>query len=359
MKSLGLSFVLFFLFCGLKAQTDYRPGYIITLSSDTIYGKIDYRGDYTMGNVCRFESNEGLKTEYAPGQIQAYRFIDSKYYVSKTVDNQTHFLEYLIKGKMNIYRFRDDIGYHYYVEKDDLSLKEIPYIEEQKNVDGKEYLYSSTTHIGLLNYATKDAPQLQQFINKMRNPNHNNLIKVAKDYHNAVCEDGEKCIVFERSTTFKVQAEPFVGYYFWLRQQDDFEKIGFTPGFFFGGAAIYASLPELNENWYFKTGVLYSQTEDVNLFIIPMQLAYVYPKGRVRPTFSGGANCWIIKEFKVGGFFPSYSVGFLTEFDRKTSFTFNLGLDTEPLVIGDFPIVFLPNYKIFGLMASVCIRHTF
>ena len=39
----------------LNAQTDFRPGYIIENSGDTIHGEIDYRGDILMGNVCRFK----------------------------------------------------------------------------------------------------------------------------------------------------------------------------------------------------------------------------------------------------------------------------------------------------------------
>jgi len=45
----------------LTAQTNFKPGYIIKNSADTLYGKIDYRGDLLMGSICRFKSeNEGL-----------------------------------------------------------------------------------------------------------------------------------------------------------------------------------------------------------------------------------------------------------------------------------------------------------
>ena len=42
----------------LNAQSDFRPGYIISTTGDTIFGEIDYRGDLSMSNVCRFKNGE-------------------------------------------------------------------------------------------------------------------------------------------------------------------------------------------------------------------------------------------------------------------------------------------------------------
>jgi len=359
MKKIGLFFIFFCLLCSLKAQTDYRPGYILTLSGDTVYGRIDYRGDYTMGHICRFMSDAGIKTEYMPNEIQAYRFVDSKYYVSKIINEQAYFLEYLIKGEMNIYYLRDDTGDRYYVEREDIPLKEIPYTEELRSIDNKKYLYKSTTHIGLLNYLTKDVPKLQPFINKIKEPAHDNLTKVAKVYHEAVCKSGEKCIVFERPVTDKMQIEPSIGYYFLTRQLNNPDKIGFVPAFLFGGANIY--IPSgINENWHIKTSVLYSHIESSNFFMFPIQLAYTYPKGRFRPTFAGGFGSMLVKydsRVEFVAFFPSYSVGLLTRVNRKTSLSFNLGLDAAPI---SEVLRFVPNPKeIFGLMPSLGLRHTF
>jgi hypothetical protein len=44
----------------------------------------------------------------------------------------------------------------------------------------------------------QDAPNLQSKINDIKKPGHQNLIKLAEDYHNAVCE-GEKCIIYAKS----------------------------------------------------------------------------------------------------------------------------------------------------------------
>ena len=69
----------------LYAQTDFRPGYVITNSNDTLYGEIDYRGDRLMSEVCKFRSNGRDIVEYTPYDIAAYRFTDSKYFVESYV----------------------------------------------------------------------------------------------------------------------------------------------------------------------------------------------------------------------------------------------------------------------------------
>lgn len=57
-----------------SAQADFRPGYIITVPGDTLYGEIDYRGDLLMGSVCRFRNEHKETKDYTPHDIFAFRF---------------------------------------------------------------------------------------------------------------------------------------------------------------------------------------------------------------------------------------------------------------------------------------------
>jgi len=57
-----------------------------------------------------FEKNfqdPATRKEYTPEDLQAYRFFDSKYYISRKVkigeSEKLLFLEYLIKGKVDIF----------------------------------------------------------------------------------------------------------------------------------------------------------------------------------------------------------------------------------------------------------------
>jgi len=109
----------------LTAQTDFRDGFIVKLNMDTVYGQVDYRGDALSAKVCKFKNNLITKVEeYSPYDIAGYGFIDGKNYVTKTLDmgeeikilQQKYFVEFLVKGLVNLYFYRDDKD-HYFIEK--------------------------------------------------------------------------------------------------------------------------------------------------------------------------------------------------------------------------------------------------
>lgn len=147
----------------INAQTDFRAGYVIKENNDTLLGEIDYRGDLLMSEICRFRLNDkGKEVEYSPNDIVAYRFNESKYFVSKEFNGKKIFLEFLIKGQINIYYLRDDSGDHYFLEKEGTKIIEIPYEEGIRYKDDVPYFYKSTKHIGLLNYYMQDAQIFNQ-----------------------------------------------------------------------------------------------------------------------------------------------------------------------------------------------------
>lgn len=293
MKLKGL-FLLGLLFSTviLNAQTDFRPGYIIKTSGDTIFGQIDYRGDLLMSGQCKFREKDNTIKDYSPTDISTFRFIDSKYYISREINGRIVFLEFLIKGKVNIYYMRDENGDHYYLDKDDIKLTEIPYEEGVKDIDDKKVFYESKKHIGLLNYYMEDVPKLQSEIKGIRKPGHQNLIKIAEDYHNAVC-DGEKCIIYEKSAPLiKILPELIGGVIKYFNVEDLDDKFYLHTGFI-----GHIWMPRSSEKMYFRTGVLFSQLDvdgdKSNFFKIPCQLEYIYPKGIVRPRIAYGLNFYI------------------------------------------------------------------
>lgn len=276
----------------LNAQTDFRPGYIIKTSEDTIFGQIDYRGDLLMSRVCKFKEKDNAIKDYSPNDISAFRFIDSKYYISKKINGKIEFLEFLIKGKLNIYYMRDENGDHYYLDKDDVQLTEILYDEGVKYIGDRKVFYESKKHIGLLYYYMKDAPKLQSEINRIRKPEHQNLIKIAKDYHNTVC-DGEKCIIYEKSALLiKILPELIGGVIKYSNVEDLDDKLYLHTGFI-----GHIWMPRSSEKMYFRTGVLFSQLDidgnKRNFFKIPCQMEYIYPKSFIRPRIAYGLNLYI------------------------------------------------------------------
>lgn len=360
MRKLILSVFCILFVTLIEAQTNYKPGYVITLSKDTVYGQIDYRGDYTMGRVCRFLSEDGKKTEFTPNDITAYRFIDSKYFISLEVEKQKHFLEFLVQGKMNVYYLRDNKGDHYYIENEGKPLVELPYQEEIKTINDKQYFHKSHYHNGILNYYTQEAPQLKEAVENLEKPEHANLMKLARNYHNAVCEDGEECIVFERKIPlFQVKAEAVAGYYAFLLEKrflsEGSDLQGLDHSFF--GARVYLWLPRSSENLYMKIGLFYlnnqSLKEELGNIKIPIQFEYLYPKGLIRPTISGG-----ISLYENIVLIPSYSVGLRMINRNNDRFSFSLLYDVEMLPIsGIFPV--FPSFHLVGHSLSLGASYTF
>ena len=286
------------------SQSNYEPGYVITLQGDTLYGEIDYRENRTMRRICRFKTN-GNVTEFTPNDITAYRFIDSKYFVSREIDGQKHFFEFLVKGQLNLYA----LGNLFYIEKENEPLILLPYEKGKTyNKDGKEYFINPGTQLrGRLTYYMQDAPQLQAEINSIGEPTPRNLIKIAKNYHNMVCTTGEECIVFEKKMPpVRVKVELVAqGYRFFNymispieeEQQDDFTILSEYQNIAHFGALLYIGMPRQSENLYFKTGFFAGITKTERLFKVPLQFQYVFfPKWKVRPFLSGGYNFYYIGE---------------------------------------------------------------
>lgn len=241
----------------IYAQVNYKPGYIIQANRDTIWGEIAYRGDVMMSQECRFREKSGAEARYSPSEIAGYRFDDGKYFVSRRFNGEDIFLEFLIKGKVSIFYFRDNYTDRYLIEKEGDSLVELPYEETLKYDRDKQYLQKSTKHIRLLQFYMSDAPGLQSRIDDIEKPGHGNLIKLATDYHYAVCDD-EECLIYAKKTSsFKCNIEISAGY---RKFRDTGES------FFPMGVLAHIWLPRSNEKLYVKTGSVYSKFRTLKKF---------------------------------------------------------------------------------------------
>ena len=318
MKRVRLILILLLVFIGnIQAQRDYRNGYIVTNDLDTVYGWIDYRGDIRNSKVCSFRKNETDKAiDFAPGDIAAYRFIDSKYYVSKDIDTEnnpkTVFLEYLVNGMANLYYYRENnINNHYYIEKDGriIELK-----TEERIVTAGDILFTQTVRLYIeMLKSTFNALEMNNKIDKVK-LEHESLIDIVRDYHLYACTDGSECIVYEKKKPLiAMRIGPVIGgnlsypknMYFAKKEYD------FQPSFNFGGGInLNLSMPRLNEKIFLQMQLLYTgyyffgtlQNDEksesahfrANVLQIGTALKYEYPKGRWRPTIAiGGAAIYL------------------------------------------------------------------
>ncbi len=312
-------FCLIFLLCftELKSQTDFRPGYVITNENDTLHGYIDYRGSARNAKKCDFKKDEQSETkEFNPGEIKGYRFIDSKYYISKEAGKGYFlFLEFLVNGMADLYYYFDGENSHYFIEKSDGQMFELSNDQEQFSANGHQYVRESKSYIGYLKYAFSDCPQILAKIDNTEfgmKP----LVNLTKKYHDYMC-NGEKCIIYEKKVpAMRFKLLPFISVnfsslnfnglaaYLAAYQNMDFETSVY-PAL---GVKLKVSLPRASEklslqfsgeagkSYYHGSGTLSNgsvfEEDQIRLTSLKARggIKYTYPKGKIRPTILAGGN---------------------------------------------------------------------
>ena len=320
---LFLVVILFFTIQG-KAQTDFRPGYYITNENDTIFGLIDYRGEIRNSKVCVYKKDAGSESSvFQPFEIDSYRFLGSKFYVSKMVpdgeDKNPIFLEYLVNGIANLYFFRDTYGPHYLIEKEGEVFAELTNDEKIVYIDNIQYLKSSNKHIGLLRATFSDCNDIYPEISHVK-LEHESLIELTKNYHEFVCEDGAECIVYEKKIpAVRVKVAPVIGLNIsnikFRNSNTVYSDMDFDMSLNWAvGLNINVTLPRSNEkisfiygalienNHYYSNNVSTTNAADyyneVNTHFFSFKnafsLNYTYPKGKIRPIANIGGLLYLI-----------------------------------------------------------------
>lgn len=284
-------FYLYIFLSGINVygQTDFRSGYILKNNGDTVGGLIDYRGDIRNSKVCSFKTgNPGIIKRFRPFDIAAYRFRNSRYYVSRIVqtgnDTKACFVEFLVHGRRNLYYFRDDSGDHFLIDSRDDTLRDLPYHEEIVVQRGIKYLKKPVKHINILKGYFNDSPDIFKSVDKIDVLNAEKLIKTTSEYNSMKGHDSAFVVYFAARPAITLSVEPRIGFLSYYRGNSAKE---------FGGL-VYLWLPRSNERLYFKTGVLFSQPTIMkvkyNIIKIPMQFEYLFPDKRIRPRIDIGIN---------------------------------------------------------------------
>jgi hypothetical protein len=312
----------------VNAQSDFRQGYIITLNSDTLFGKIDFRGSIYNAQHCNFMANESSQPrEFKPGQIISYRFTDGKYFVSKMIKDSlgqhSVFLEYLVHGMADLYYYKSDLSDRFFIQKSSDTLVELSNDEKLVKINGSEYFKKTNQYIGALKIYFYDCGKLQDEINQIPF-NTRGLLRIAQDYHNLVCDTG-KCIVYKKKMVLKFRFAPIVRYnyssayfshttlmyYHKLIYSNVYDNLEHTlqPNY---GAGLQAELifPMMNEKLsvQFETLISKNSYEDYSTETIIsgeinntvdvktvssenfLLIKYTFPTGKIRPLIFGGGS---------------------------------------------------------------------
>ena len=289
------------------SQIEFVKGYVLLNNGDTLYGEID-KSNYIRNSMqCNFRKEEGGEiTTYFPNQIEGYRFINGKYYVSKKVpvDNDTIyvFLEYLINGKLNVFYCKNAPGSnHYYISNDTLPIVELEFSKDLKYNDGRMYYSGSEKAKGLLIYYTLDCPEMKERISHLETPNSRQLIQLSKYYQHQMYND-QRYIVYEKNAKPQLAILVSGGPYYFLRtlktedyqlspnqqttQPEDYARSGYS-----GRISFLFNLPEVNERIFLGVGYSWIIPEKNSFYRgLNISINYIHPKQNFSPYGSLGID---------------------------------------------------------------------
>lgn len=256
MKQISSTLFIFILTSTLFSQEGYKNGFVLLTQKDTLFGFIENNTGYENSIKCNFQKNIGDSViHFSPNDIYGYYFNDGKYYVSKEIENQRYFFEYLLEGKLNVYLQQDrDLSNHYFIDKDSLPFRELVFKSETyTDEDGLKRVSNTRTHNHLLSYYTSDYPQLKQAAMSIEKPSNSSLIKFAKEYHNATCVN-EPCIIYEKTVKTVIEFEVTGGMNYIFKDTTSYIT---GKSFFTGNLMLNLMIPKISESIYFGIGLGY------------------------------------------------------------------------------------------------------
>ena len=181
----ALTFI--FLFIGVTttviSQNNFREGFIVKNNNDTVKGIVEYNSNVTNSKYCYFKPSESeKKVRHIPFEIKAYGFNNGRFYESKRIlwekDSINVFLECLVSGKINLYKYKSN----YFVNKEnefyDITEKKIKIKDEY----GSEYVKTSNRNRGLLSFLMSDNKKLAKKVNTI-SFSHKSLTKIVDKYN--------------------------------------------------------------------------------------------------------------------------------------------------------------------------------
>ena len=308
------------------AQTNPKPGYVITNNGDTIKGIIDFRTNEKLSRQCDFWANGGaVKTTYKPGDIEGFRFENNgKYFVTRrlnvTGESELYFAEFMVHGKMNLYCITHNSDEFYFFEREDGEMAELTNRVANYQGDAKVALQQAKDDVqekreqygkvkSLLQKSWKAVEGMDD-----NNMSRKKLINVVRDYHNDVCTDGGKCMVYEykeKSDKVKAHFKVLAGYAYYSTEKSvrqEYLDENYSCGTFELGVAGEMDFERIMKGFSGELGIMYSKYKSEHFIpasrmpinaeaysimeksILTASLGMVkrYGMGKVQPLIRGG-----------------------------------------------------------------------
>ena len=308
----------------VQAQTDFRPGYIVPLSGDTVRGLADYRGAARSARLCQFRiTAEALVTTYKPSELRGYGFSGVREYrtcltplpdsLGQAQAPQLCFLEILATGSASLYARREQAdGTSYYLQKGPATtvpVKKLDYRRVTVEVEGRNIFREINTFRNTLSEAFADCPAMSLEVLRTEYL-LTSLIRVVNHYN--ACAQPQSPVRFSRKKAHLSLGVLVGGFTSKLAFRGNGIQAGNT---YTGGPALEAGLalqfvsPALNEKLMLRLEALYERqnyadeyryvsayfsnaTEQdriqVTYLRIPLVLRYTVPRGGFRPFAEAG-----------------------------------------------------------------------
>lgn len=168
MRPVSLFFVLILLLLApllAPGQQGFREGFLLNDRLDTVPGFVRFSGKDNAPKPCLFKSNrDGEVKEVFPGTVHGFCMADGSYYYSRHIGNTADvFLEVLVKGYMNLFKFGDI----YFVEKGDSVFFELSDQMEVIVSDGARQETRTRNFSRMLGLLVGDCPSVAPQLKKL------------------------------------------------------------------------------------------------------------------------------------------------------------------------------------------------
>ncbi|HEY8937352.1 MAG TPA: hypothetical protein VIM65_19135 [Cyclobacteriaceae bacterium] len=318
-KGILLLFVLCCIQHTVFAQKDFRKGFVVTLSGDSVKGLVSYSEGLRAYQKCIFqESGNNNTREYMPSDILSYGFIDNRLFRMKTIDvnnvTQNAFLEVLVEGPLNLYRY----GTFFYVEKDGKLQKlrndKKETYQRADYLTMKKVILDSNEYIATLNMLMFDCVELRPRIQKIR-LGEAQLTRLFERYNNCkgktskAYKDKKPWIksyfgvsgglnmstlhvrtqnpeLWPVSATYRKSLSPLIGISLEIAAPRVSERFSFHSNVYFLTSKYYHYSLINYDSYALRNSV----TVDVNQIKIPLSLCYTFPHKKITPFIKIGAS---------------------------------------------------------------------
>ncbi|MBD2714747.1 hypothetical protein KBK19_06855 [Microvirga sp. STR05] len=307
------------------AQSNFKPGYILPPTGDTLRGEVDYRSEQRNRKLCRFRpASSGTVTEYQPNQLQGFGYSGGTSYQSRELPGapaEKVFLQVLALGNASLYRTvqADDREVYYagrettgplqlLVQRDTTMMVYSKAVGREINTLERSYPFRSK-----LAMLMADCPKVQASIVNME-LKEQRLLKLFSEYNACAGGSAPQYVVAERRTkiNFLVLGGIYQSKLTMRYDFSDTELKAARSSIFGGGLIVHPSffhhkLSAALEALYVKqtyektyqglvtsgllTGQMVPRYAVVNLTSIrlPLLMRYTILQGGVRPYIQAGA----------------------------------------------------------------------